>query len=149
MSKYVIINKKLGDYVVIVDTNKPEINYRLLVEEQRVGNIVYHISDSYAPALDNIYKRISVGIINEDKVKDYQTVHGIDLRDGKISSYYLIEDKNKSSHGGEYLTCPTEYYDEVINAFLNLIDSGKSEFTNKALAVLEDAQNLGSKTNAL
>ena len=46
--------------MVVVDTNRPEMNYRNLVEEQEVGNVIYRISDSYAPMLGNINKRISI-----------------------------------------------------------------------------------------
>lgn len=139
--------------MVIVDTERPEINFRNLVEEQRVGNIVYRISDSHAPILDNVCKRISITIIDENKVNDYGTIHGLDFSYGEIRSYYLIEDKKRSTHGGEYLDDPMGYYEEVMGAFDDLINSDKSEFTVKALTVLEEAKKyavmVGSVKNAI
>lgn len=139
--------------MVIVDTERPEINFRNLVEEQRVGNIVYRISDSHASILDNVCKRICITIIDENKVNDYGTIHGLDFSYGKIRSYYLIEDKNGSTHGGEYLDDPMGYYEEVMGAFDDLINSDKSEFTFKALKVLDEAKKYavmaGSVKNAI
>ena len=153
MSKYVIIDKKLGDYMVIVDIERPEENFRSLVESQRVGNVVYEICDNYAPALDAVFKRIDVGYINEENVNDYKTVHGLDLSDTGLKSYYLYEDKKDSCHGSGYLDDPMEYYEEVMNAFEELKNSKLSELTPKALGVIEEmkkyAEALGNGKNAI
>ncbi len=139
--KYVIIIKKIGDEMIIVDTNISEQNYRNLVEEQKVGNMIYQISDSYAPELDFINKKISIAYIDENKVNDYATIHGLDFSDGIVKSYYLIEDNKRSTHDGKYLEDPMGYYKEVIEAFEKLINSDISEFTSKALEVFKEIKN--------
>lgn len=137
--------------MVIKDIEKE--NFKLLVEEQRLGNIVYRISDSYAPSMDNIGKRICIEKINDQDVNAYAIILGLDLSYGNLKSYYLIEDKNRSTHGGDYLEDKFEYYDEVISYFEELKNSGQSEFTPKALKVLEEIkkfyEEIGSKTNAI
>lgn len=137
--------------MVIKDIEKE--NFKLLVEEQRLGNIVYRISDSYAPSMDNIGKRICIEKINDQDVNAYAIIHGLDLSYGNLKSYYLIEDKNRSTHGGDYLEDKFEYYDEVISYFEEFKNSGQSEFTPKALKVLEEIEKfyeeIGSKTNAI
>ncbi len=139
--------------MVVVDTNRPEENYRNLVEEQEVGSVIYRISDSYAPMLGNINKRISITTIDKNKINDYGTVHGIEFIDDEIRSYNLIEDKNRSTHGGEYLDDPMGYYQEVMGAFEDLMNSNNSEFTSKALEVLDEIKNyavmIGSGKNAI
>ena len=128
-------------------------NFKLLVEEQRLGNIVYRISDSYAPLMDNIGMRVCIKKINEKDEKIYDEIHGLDLSYGDLRSYYLLEDKNNSSHGGDYLDNKFGYYEEIISYFEELKKSGKSEFTPKALKVLEEIkkiyEEMGSKTNAI
>lgn len=137
--------------MVIKDIEKE--NFKLLVEEQRLGNIVYTISDSYAPLMDNIVKRIYIKKIDDQNANAYAIIHGLDLSYGNLKSYYLIEDKNRSTHGGNYLEDKFEYYDEVISYFEELKNSGQSEFTPKALKVLEEVEKfyeeIGSKNNAI
>lgn len=129
-------------------------NLKLLIEEQRVDDLIYRISDSYAPSVDSIGKRICIKKINESDEKNYAIIHGLDLSYGDLKSYYLIEDKNKSSHGGYFLDNKMEYYEEIISSFEELIESGKSEFSDEALKVLEEVKkfyedNIGGKTNAI
>ena len=139
--------------MVIKDIERPDKDFKLLIEEQRVKNILYIISYSYAPALGNIGSRVSVSKINEDSFDNYEEIHGLDFSDGKLKSYYLIADKNSSSHESSYLNDDLEYYDEVIGAFDELINSGDSEFTFKALKVLEEVKNqvirIGSAKNGI
>lgn len=139
--------------MVVKDINKPEINFRLLVEEQKVGNIIYKISDSYAPEIGSVGKRISITTIDENKINDYGIIHGLDLSYGIIRSYYLIEDRNKSTHGGKYLEDPMEYYNEVIESFDTFVNSDNSEFISKALEVFNEFKNvlitIGSGKNAI
>lgn len=139
--------------MVIKDIDKPRKNFRLLVEEQRVGDILYRISDSYAPALGNICSRVSISKINEEDSYNYEETHGLDLSEGQPKSYFIFQDKNRSSHGGAYLDDNLGYYEEIINAFEELINTGKSEFTSKALKVLNNVRlefnKIGSGKNAI
>lgn len=139
--------------MVIKDIERPKENFKLLIEQQRVDDRLYEISDSYAPSLGSVGIRISVSVIDEEKERDYRTVHGLDFRDGEINSYYLISDKNDSCHGSAYLNDPMAYYEEVMNAFDYLVNSGISEFTAKALAVVdkirENVNKIGSGKNAI
>lgn len=138
--------------MVIKDIEIPEENIRLLIEEQRVGNILYIISDSYFPILDNVCYRISVSRINENDFYNYEEKHGLDLSASGLRSYYIFNTKTRSSHNAKYLE-NTSYYDEVINAFEELINSGNSEFTPKALEVYKKIKEydfrIGSGKNAI
>lgn len=139
--------------MVIVDIEKPEKNFRSLVENQIVKDIMYVICDNHAPTLDAVYKRIEIAYIDNQKINDYKTIHGIDFSDMGLRSYCLYEDKKGSSHGGEYLDDEMGYYQEVIEAFENLINSGNSEFTFKALKALDEVKDyavmVGSGKNAI
>ncbi len=139
--------------MVIKDIDRPKENFRLLVEEQRVGDILYRISDSYAPALGNIGSRVSISKINEEDSYNHEETHGLDLSEGKLQSYFIFQNKNRSSHDGAYLDDPMYYYEEVMNAFDYLVNSDISEFTSKALDVVdkvrEKANKIGSGKNAI
>lgn len=139
--------------MVIVDIERPEKNFRSLIERQRVGNVVYEVCDNYAPTLDSVFKRIYIGYINEKNENDYKTIHGLDLSDMGLRSYFLYEDKKRSSHGGEYLDDPMEYYEEVMEAFESFVKSELSDFTPKALGVINEvkqyATTMGNGKNAI
>lgn len=136
---------KLGEMMVIKDIDRPDENFKLLIEEQVIGNKRYMISNSYAPALDNIESRVSVSIIDDNKIKDYQKVYGISLTDNyKIRSYYLACDKESSAHESYYTDNELEYYDEIMKEFNKLISSGKCDFTKKALDILKNISNAKS-----
>lgn len=139
--------------MVIKDIDMPIKNFKLLVEEQRVGDILYRISDSYAPTLGNVCSRVSISKINEEDSYNYEETHGLDLSEGKLQSYFIFQDKNRSSHDGAYLDDNFGYYQEIINAFEELINTGKSEFTNKALAVFDNVRlefnKIGRGKNAI
>lgn len=134
---------KLGDMMIIKDINRPDENFKLLIEEQVIGNKRYRISSSYAPALDNIESRVSASIIDNNKIKDYEKVHGIALTDNySIRSYYLACDKANSAHESYYTDNELEYYNEIIEEFNELISSERCDFTKKALDVLENICNI-------
>ena len=76
MSKYVIIIKKLGECMIIKDIDDKKRNFRLLIEEQKIGNVVYRISDAYAPSLGNVSSRVSVSKINEEDDYNHEETHG-------------------------------------------------------------------------
>lgn len=139
--------------MVIKNINRPDKSFKLLVEEQLVENKRYSVSDSYAPSLENIGKRITISEIDENSFDEYEKINGLDLRDGKIRSYWVIDDKNRSTHGGEFLEDELGYYEEIIDGFKALIDSGKSEFTSDAINVIEEfcsyKKEIGSAKNGL
>lgn len=139
--------------MVIKNINRPDKNFRLLIEEQRVENKRYRISDSYAPNLENIGKRITISEIDENSFDEYKKIKGLDLRDGKIQSFWLIDDKNRSTHAGEFLEDELGYYEEIIDGFKDLINSGKSEFTGDAIKVLSEfysyKKEIGSAKNGI
>lgn len=128
---------KLGDKMVIKDINVPDKNFKLLIEEQLIGNKKYRISSSYAPSLDIMETRISISIIDDTKINDYQKDYGISLSNGDIRSYYIALDKNNSSHECYFTENKLEYYNAIIEEFNKLIKSGKCEFTKKALDIFE------------
>lgn len=139
--------------MVIKDIDRPDKNFKLLIEEQRVGDILYSIEFVYAPSIESHSSRISIAKIDENSFIQYRTDHGLNLEDGKISSYYIVSDKKRSSHDSKYLEDSMGYYDEVMSSFDELISSGKSEFTPKALIILNDVKNhcneVGKSKNAL
>ena len=129
--------------MVIKDIVRPDENFKLLIEEQVIGNKKYMISNPYALTLDNIESRVSVSIIDDNKIKDYQKVYGISLTDNyKVRSYYLACDKSSSAHESYYTDNELEYYYEIIEEFNKLISSGKCDFTNKTLDILKNIINL-------
>ena len=137
--------------MVVKDIEKG--NSRLLIEEQLIGNRRYRICDSYVPELNAVLTRITVSTINENDSDNYEQTHGVDLRDDKIKSFYLVDDINGSTHKNEFLQDDFGYYQEVIKLFDELINSGKSEFTDKALSILNNVKlrfdSIGSIKNGI
>lgn len=138
--------------LVIKDTERPEQNYRLLIEEQIVDNKNFRISYARAPIMESSI-RISISTINENGIPCYKEIHGLELSEEKLRSYYLYMNEKESSLGGDYLDDDFGYYDEVMNAFDNLINSGLSEFTSKALNIFNEVKaysnKIGSGKNAI
>ena len=122
--------------MIIKDIDDKKRNFRLLIEEQKIGNVVYRISDAYAPSLGNVSSRVSVSKINEEDDYNHEETHGLDFSEGELQSYFLIDDKNRSTVTSYFLDNPDGYYDEVFSKFEELVNSGMSEFTTKALDVL-------------
>lgn len=132
---------KLGDKMVIKDIDIPDENFKLLIEEQIIGNTKYRISDSYAPSLDSVESSISISYIDSKKIRDYEKVYGIYFSDDDIHSYYFICDKKGSSHDIYIPKDRLEYYNQIIEQFNKLIDSDKCEFTKKALELYDNLVN--------
>lgn len=135
------------------DIDDQKRNFKLLVEEQKIDNVVYRISDAYAPDLGNVSSRISVSTINENDDHNYKETHGLDFSEEGLQSYFLMDNKNRSTVTSYFLDNPNGYYDEVVSKFEELVNSGMSEFTTKALDVLNKIKSYvnqkGSGKNAI
>lgn len=113
----------------------------LLIEEQKYKGNLYRISKSYSPkvGIDEPIIRISISHFNQDNSIDCHVIeHGIDIVGNKLKSFWLYLKKNGSSKAGAYSSNNYEYLDEIQSAFEDLIESGNSEFTDKALSLLEN-----------
>ncbi len=137
--------------MIIKEKERPGV--KLLIEEQDFNGKRYKISDNYVPEIDIDDKVVSISIFHEDQIDKYEEIHGLLLYHEEISSFILFNDKKSSTHSGEYLEDKLYYYNEIMDGFEELINSGKSEFTDKALSVLdkmkEIAKKVGSSKNAI
>lgn len=113
----------------------------LFIEKQNYMNKTYLISKSYCPKLgiDTPQVRISISSYSEDiNSSKYEEVHGIDFSLNEIKSFLIYNKKNGSTTHSEYSDNNYEYYDEVMSSFNELINSGDSEFTSKAITILSE-----------
>ena len=120
----------------IVDHNR---NIELFIDEQLVDNKRYRVSKAFSPRLEPPVPaiRITVSTINElADYNHYEEVHGFDFIEGTVRSFYLYDDIKRSTHENKYLDDKMGYYEEVMQAFDGLIESGKSDLSEKSLNIL-------------
>lgn len=142
--------------MVIRDIQKEDGSFKLLVEEQTHENLLYRISDSYAPAMDVDSKKISISYINENNFKNYAEEYCIIISHGELKLTHLFHDKKRSTHFSEFLSDDNDYYFKmIINNFETFINSTSSEFTDKAKKIYEEvktcenADKIGVMKNAV
>ena len=123
----------------------------LFVEEQNVDDKIYRVDRVYAPnsGLDPASIRISISEVFGDIDSNYyRRIHGLNFSKDIIKSYEFFDDKNGSTHENRWAEDNLAYYNEVMDAFDELIKSGRSELTDKSLKFISEVKNAAQKKRA-
>lgn len=135
--------------MIIKDIDDKKRNLRLLVEEQMYNGKKYTIADSFAPSMDVMDKRISISTFNEDSINEYETRRSIGMYKEKISSSICTDNRGHSTTSARFTDGPLDLYDEIIEEFSKLIESGTCEFSDRALQVFEEFKNYDKKLGSV
>lgn len=123
--------------MVIKDIDDTKRNLKLLIEEQMYNGKKYTIADSFAPSMDVMDKSISISTFDENSVNEYETRRSLGMYKEKISSSICTDNRQHSTTSARFTDGPLDLYDEIIEEFSKLIESGACEFSDKALQVFE------------
>ena len=135
--------------MIVKDIDDSKRNFRLLIEEQMYKGKKYTISNSYAPIMDVMDKSLSISTFDDNSINEYETRKSLKMYKGKISSTICTDNRQRSTTSARFTDGPLDLYDDIIEAFDELIESGVSEFSDKALQVFEEFKNYDKKLGSV